>query len=74
VPTLEEAKLNLPGCALASAMSSLTEVTGKLGLVTKIDGAFDKIEIGAKSFKKSYPGSLNKDMFTVFVMVQSSNV
>jgi hypothetical protein len=50
VPALEKVKLNLQNRGLASAMSSFTEVTRKLVVVTMIDVAIDNLEIRADFF------------------------
>jgi len=51
VPTLEKEKLNLQDRGWASAMSSFTEITRTSVVVTKIDRAFDNLEIRAEFFK-----------------------
>ena len=48
-PTPAEAKVSLPGCDLASAISSFTEFAGRLGVTTRISGSVAIIVTGAKS-------------------------
>jgi len=45
--------LSLPGCALASAISSFTLFTGRAGVTTSTESAFTMREIGSKSFSVS---------------------
>src|SRR5262249_59716220 len=54
VPSPAEAKLNLPGCALVYAISSLTLVTGSEGCTVSILGETAANVTGSKSLYGSY--------------------
>src|SRR6185437_8932278 len=54
LPMLPEPNDNLPGCAFAYAINSLTECTGSEGLTTSTFGVIATSVIGAKSFCASY--------------------
>ena len=53
VPTPDEAYFRSPGFSLASAISSLTDFTGRSALTDSRFGAVASMETGAKSFCES---------------------
>ena len=53
LPLLAEAKLSLPGCALASAISSSTFFAGTAGFTTSTNGPVASMLTGSKSLTVS---------------------
>ena len=49
VPVPDDAKLSLPGCALASAINSLTDFAGTAGCTRTISGTIAVCTTGEKS-------------------------